>query len=283
MSDFGVFYTCYKEKEAVEYSLATLFSVYPECPVYLVSDGGHDYSYLESKYPTLKTELEEDTRGYTQVNTDNNQNKIEDVLPQYLDAYRKDGRFILQDIRHLTGENFAQKTIKAVNAFFDRNKRAVDYCKKETILIFEPDVLVRGELNYLPTKENALLGSCVNRGLTDSIKEVMSEIDGAKVVDFWGATPAFYHAETFCKVKDWVSNNQDVLKNLVEADPRFCAYDVFLGVLFAICGSPESVNPEMTECIRNPMWRHTNHPLLHQFREFYPTSSSSDLGRHSRR
>ena len=60
MSDFGVFYTCYKEKEAVEYSLATLFSVYPECPVYLVSDGGHDYSYLESKYPTLKTELEEE-------------------------------------------------------------------------------------------------------------------------------------------------------------------------------------------------------------------------------
>jgi hypothetical protein len=45
----GVFYTCYTEKAAVEFSLDMLFEIYPEIRVYLVSDGGSDYSFLNSK------------------------------------------------------------------------------------------------------------------------------------------------------------------------------------------------------------------------------------------
>jgi hypothetical protein len=49
--------------------------------------------------------------------------------------------------------------------------------------------------------------------------------------------------------------------------------------MFAALGYDEIQNPELTECLRNPNWRNSGHPLLHQFREYYPTSNYS--GRHS--
>jgi hypothetical protein len=65
--DFGVFYTCYTEKKAVDYSLEILYGIYPNVPVYLISDGGEDYSDIKNKYSSrgfnLKTFLEEDSRG----------------------------------------------------------------------------------------------------------------------------------------------------------------------------------------------------------------------------
>ena len=76
MSKFGVWYTCYKEREAIEYSLEKLYEIYPECPVYLVSDGGYDYSYLEEKHPFLKTFLEYDSRGWCQMLTPEQINNI---------------------------------------------------------------------------------------------------------------------------------------------------------------------------------------------------------------
>ena len=61
--DFGVFYTCFTEYEAVEYSLDVLYSIYPEVPVYLISDGGSDYSNLSGKFKNAEFLLEYDSRG----------------------------------------------------------------------------------------------------------------------------------------------------------------------------------------------------------------------------
>jgi hypothetical protein len=54
---YGVFYTCFTEVKAVEYSLYELFKVYPDMPVYLVSDGGSDYSHLVDMFPVKKSRL----------------------------------------------------------------------------------------------------------------------------------------------------------------------------------------------------------------------------------
>jgi hypothetical protein len=51
---FGVFYTCFKEEDAVGYSVFVLKNYYPDCPIYLVSDGGSDYSFLENQFKTSK-------------------------------------------------------------------------------------------------------------------------------------------------------------------------------------------------------------------------------------
>ena len=47
--EVGFFYSVFKEKKAVDYSVEQLKIYYPESKVYLVSDGGLDYSYLEKK------------------------------------------------------------------------------------------------------------------------------------------------------------------------------------------------------------------------------------------
>ena len=33
----------------------------------------------------------------------------------------------------------------------------------------------------------------------------------------------------------------------------------------------EKFNPDITECFRNPNWENSKHPLLHQFRKYYPS------------
>ena len=54
----GFFYTCYNENKAVEYSLKRLRRVYPDAPIYLVSEG-EDFSYLEETYDELSTHKED--------------------------------------------------------------------------------------------------------------------------------------------------------------------------------------------------------------------------------
>ena len=65
MKSVGFFYTVFTEKKAVEYSIEQLRKWYPSSPIYLVSDGGLDFSYLKNDYDDLETKLEEDTISET--------------------------------------------------------------------------------------------------------------------------------------------------------------------------------------------------------------------------
>ena len=247
--DFGIYYTCYKEVAAVEHSLDVLYKIYPKCPVYLVSDGGADYSYLENKFPFLETKLEYDSRGF-----------IPRINP---DEYKSDK---MQDL-----------IVDSIYTFFERNMRAIEYCMKPHMLIMEPDALVRGKLTF-PSGAK-LLGSRINKGLNKELKEVLATIENALIVDNWGATPAIYDVKAFEKVYNFIKENRDIVKKLSMADERFSNYDVTLSVLFGACGFEETFNYELTECLRNPFWRSSGHPLLHQYREYYPTDENYD-GRH---
>jgi hypothetical protein len=68
----GFFYSCHKEKRAVDKSIQELRKHYPTAPIYLVSDGGLDYSYLTRKYSNIFVSLEEDTMSDTFKVTDQN-------------------------------------------------------------------------------------------------------------------------------------------------------------------------------------------------------------------
>ena len=116
----GFFYTCYKENRAVEYSIKRLRRVYPDAPIYLVSEGT-DFSYLEEDYDEISTHLEEDT-----------------MSPTF----------------HITGDywqgNFRERNNqeaihKCAWATLTRLEKAIDYCKTEYMVMCDPDVLVREE------------------------------------------------------------------------------------------------------------------------------------------
>ena len=71
IDDIGFIYNCvFKQKKAFEYSVEAIKRVYPESKIYVVSDGGLDYSYMEDE--NLKFSMEEDTvSGTKRVNGDN--------------------------------------------------------------------------------------------------------------------------------------------------------------------------------------------------------------------
>lgn len=249
--DFGVFFTCFTELNAVEYSLSTLFSVYPEVPVFLISDGGSDYSQLEKEFSFLKTNLEHDSRGgVPKINDDN----------------------------YLNPEN-QKYMFDSIFTFLDRIDRAIDYCKKPYILIMEPDVLVRGELSI--EEGTHISGSKINlyHWASASINNILSKIDGSVPVSYYGATPAILKCDSFKKMYDFFKKNPKYVEDFCKVDSQFSNYDIFLTVLFSALGHEEIKNEEIVECLRNFRWQSSGHPLVHQFREYYPKHNYT--GRHS--
>ena len=69
----GFIYNCvYKQRNAFEYGLRSIRNLYPDSPIYIVSDGGYDYQYLEDEIGNLKYEMGLDTMGpYKKVDIDN--------------------------------------------------------------------------------------------------------------------------------------------------------------------------------------------------------------------
>ena len=251
--DFGVFYTCFTEYEAVEHSLDVLYSIYPEVPVYLISDGGSDYSKLSGKFKNAEFLLEYDSRGM--VPKINSTNWLEPEM-----------QGIMKD---------------SIETFLERVKRAIEHCKKPYLLIMEPDVLVRGRLSI--EEDVDLLGSRVNHyhWAKDRVNLVLDRIPGSIHVSHYGATPAIFKSESFMRVYDFFKSNPSYIDEFCKIDSNFSNYDILITVMFAALGYDETPNPDLTECLRNPSWGSSPHPLLHQFRIHYPKDNYS--GRHSSR
>tara|TARA_R110000851_G_scaffold67262_9_gene152005 strand:+ start:2587 stop:3306 length:720 start_codon:yes stop_codon:yes gene_type:complete len=239
MSKLGVFYSCHNEKKAVEYSLKELRKVYSTAPVYLVSDGGEEFKYLESEYSDIKTIMSDDTMSSTFKITDQN---FRDEVHQ---------------------ENMKKCALAVLN----RLKGAIEYCKTDYILMLDPDALVRGELN-IPDNVK-LLGSRVNSGLPQPFKDVLASVDGAKVINQWGATPAIFEVESFLKAYDFIIANDEIFNKLCNTFYAIYAHDVLLPTIYALIGIEESFNPDIIECNRNRNWEKTNNPLVHQFKKYY--------------
>lgn len=254
--DFGVFYTCYTEKRAVDYSLEVLYSIYKDVPVYLVSDGGSDFSYLERKYNdlgfNLKSNLEHDSRS---------------LIPSF--AHRDD--FYTDEIQ--------KSVFDSVKTFLDRTKRSIEYCNnRDFLLVMEPDVLVRGKISN--NNRYKLLGSRVNYGINDELRNILRNYTGAIDINNWGVTPAIFECQSFMRVYDLINNDDELLKNLCLSDRRFANYDFLFATLFALIGIPETFNPEIIECFRDTQWEIKSNPLVHQYRAKYPLSSEGYNGTH---
>jgi hypothetical protein len=239
MEKLGIFYSCFKETNAVNFSIDILNIVYPNIKIYLVSDGGEDFSYLTKKYPNVKAVLESDTMSKTFELTD--------------ESFREEEK---------------QKIIKnCAQSVINRLKDASDYLETEYILMCDPDTLVRGKLNIPDGVE--LLGSKINSGTSPSYKKVLSSIDGAISIDSWGATPAIFKTSTFLKSLEVLKTHPKLFNNLSESFHALYAHDFLLPTLFALVGKEETYNPDIVECNRNKMWSFTNQPLVHQFKYLY--------------
>lgn len=235
----GAFYTCYNEQKAIEYSVFNLNIHYPGIKTYLVTEGNIDYSYLSQLYPNLISINEEDTLSFNKKITDQN----------YKEEY------------------FQIAILKSAESTINRLKKAIDYCKTEYIIMLDPDTLVNGKLT-IPTNSK-LLGSRINSGFPENFKNLLSSIDGAKVINSWGATPAIFNCEYFLKACNKLEMYPDLLKEFCQTFYAIFAHDVLLPLLFALIGEEEMFNPDIIECFRTPGWESSGKPLIHQFKKYY--------------
>ncbi len=242
---YGVFYTCYTENKAVEYSLQELFKVYPDIPVYLVSDGGSNFDYLKEMFPdnNINTLLEHDSRGKLNL---------------------------IQEHNYLEEDNL-KASVDSITTFLDRVERAIEYCDCDFLLVLEPDVLVRGEFSI--PEGVKLLGSRINNGLSKQLGQYLETFDKGIPVSEWGVTPALFCSNSFLEAFDIIKNDDTIVPMMCKLERRVPFYDVLFAVLFGLIGIEETINPEIVECLRNANWRSTQHPLVHQYREYYPLST----------
>ena len=212
----------------------------------MVSDGGLDYSYMEDE--NLKFSMEEDTvSGTKRCNGDN-----------FLDP------------------ELQQIIKKGMAATLDRAERGIEFCgNPEWICMTEPDVLIRGKISH---PENAKhLGTRVNESWHSDkcldqfmgMNMLLGEIEGANPVLRWGAVPVIFHTETFLKGLQVYKDNFEPLDKLTEQHYNPGAFDIFIDLIFALVGEQEVYSSEYTECLRNPIWKDSDHPIVHQFREYY--------------
>lgn len=165
-------------------------------------------------------------------------------------------------------EEVHQNAIRcATYAVLNRLERAIEYCQTDYILMMDPDALVRGKLNI--PEGVKLLGSRVNTGLPVELQVVLSRIPGAKVINCWGATPALFETKTFMDSWSRLKSSPEVMDAFIDSFYAIYAHDVLLPLIFALVGEEETFNPDIVECNRNPNWRNTTQPLVHQFKEFY--------------
>ena len=250
IEDVGFIFNCvFKQRRAFEYSVESIKKVYPNSIIYAVSDGGHDYSYMEDD--NVKCSLEEDTVSHLKpINGDNFRD------PRYQIATR----------------NGMKATIRRVVA-------GIEYCgNPEWICMLDPDVLVRGKISHpingkvLGTRLNVawMTEQCLDQFM--ELNEVLAEVEGSIPVLRWGAAPVVFHTETFLKALKVYEENFDILDKLPEKHYAPGTFDLFICLIFALIGEPEVYNADITECLRNPSWQTSGHPILHQFREHYQSN-----------
>lgn len=241
--ELGVFYICYKEKDAVEASLRKFREIYPASPIYLTSDKGLDFSYLKTELGNIETVLEDsEVVGYNGVMVD------ADIL------------------NNTVNYDYYNKT---AFEFLRRLKAGCDFCKTDYILLMEPDVYVRGKLT-MPSAD--LVGPTVNI-MPAHIQQYIISV-GGKNNGTWGPAGGIMRREAFNDVYQKILNNPDILHAGLSMDPRILCYDYLLAFIFSAYGYTYTDNPEQTECLRNPNWKFSDYKLLHQYREHYKKESN---------
>ncbi len=247
IEDIGFIYNCvYKQKNAFLFSLKAIRATYPYSRIYVVSDGGDDYSFIENE--KIKFKMDQDTVSSLKI---------------------------LNYKNYLEPQN--QFNIKrGIKATINRLSEGIAFCgNPEWFCMTEPDVFIRGEISY-PINAK-LLGSRVNYAWYEKewlksfieINKLLSRIKGAIPITRWGAVPVIGKTETFLKGVEVYKNNYSILDSLSEKFPAISGFDLLLPLIFALAGEEEVYSSDFTECIRNPDWKKSSATVIHQFREYY--------------
>jgi hypothetical protein len=240
VTDIGIMMSCFDEVEAVSFAIQELRKFYPENKIFIFNESKEDYTFLLEEDKNIKIKNDEDTMSFYY------QYPIHEV--------------------YLFPE-FQEKIQKAVLTFLNRIYQTIEYTQGEYLLLMDPDVLIRGELN-IPSNIN-LLGSLRNKGVPYDTKKVLESVEGAIIIDEWGATPGIFKVETFQKAYNKFISIPNLLPQLTESWSSFYAHDIIIPILFSLIGEREYLNTDFTECNSDPDWQTNKKKLVHHYKKYY--------------
>lgn len=239
-TDIGIMMSCFDEVKAVSFAIKELRKFYPENKIYIFNESNENYDFLTKTDSNIKIKNDKDTMSF------------------YYE-YNISQVYLLPE--------FQEKIQNCFLTFLDRICQTIEYTKSEYLLLMDPDVLIRGKLN-IPLNAN-LLGSLRNRGVPQSTKDVISEIEGSVIIDEWGATPAIFRVETFKKAYEKFLSIPNLLDKLTSSWSAFYAHDVIIPILFSIIGEREQLNSDFTECNTDFDWQINGKNLVHHYKKYY--------------
>jgi hypothetical protein len=148
-----------------------------------------------------------------------------------------------------------------------RMVEAAELAETEYIFYMEPDVLVRRRIR--PNTKLALECLDVNKYPLAMIKQIESISNKKMGVDGWGFCAGFATTAGFKAVGKWAESNETYLLQLLELDHRFIFSDFAFPILFHLVGLEVGKTRHIVECNRNPLWRISLKPIVHQYRKSY--------------
>lgn len=238
-ASIGVFTLCFDEIEAVHFAYRSLRNHHPDSPIYLNTESNLDYGFLHKYFDNIHTENVEDTQS---------------------------GLFKFKPGDHVLEQNRLGNK-KAVIQLLSRLKKAFSFLNTDYVLMHCPDTLIRGEIKI--HGNHNLLGSRVNNYFFKEVNDVIIKYGGRPISAF-GAVPAIFKVEKFLQCLRIFQSHNNILDELCDVFYACHSHDIIIPIIFALGGDREEYNPHITECTRNPQWMASHHPILHQFRGFYP-------------
>jgi hypothetical protein len=227
--NLGFFFSCYKERDAVEFCIKNIRYYYPENPIYISSDGGYDFSDLCDK--ESKFSLYDDVLGYV-----NN--------PESKDA---------------------DKLIGCCREFLNRIMEAAIYCNTEYIIYYEPDILLRGQISIPDDLE--INGSFANSIHTKTLNLIGKYNPNNLNLNFGACGGSIIRVKSLLEVIQ--NTTDSILEDLINTDKRISNCDYLLTVLFSLFNYKYSENIDFVEAKRYPNWESSTHSIVHQYHKNY--------------
>jgi hypothetical protein len=227
--NLGFFFSCFKEKQAVEFCIKNIRSFYPTNPIYLASDGGLNFDYLSND--NTKFKLYEDVLGY--VNNPETKDK--------------------------------EKLIVCSLEFLSRIYEAANFCDAEYMMYFEPDVHIRKKISI---QENLHINGSYANAIHSHVLNYIENKRPFNINNRFGSCGgSIMRTESLKSVVE--NTQEDLIRELIYLDPRISNCDYLLTVLFSLHGYFYSENTDFIEARRDTNWHNTDHAIVHQYHKNY--------------
>lgn len=230
----GAFHQAYKNKKATENVIKNFRIYYPNNPYFLFSDNGLDFSDLAKKYNCFY-EFCDYNIGY--------------------DKYTGFGK---------------QGSLEWLKRF---NKTCLQL-NTEYVIMLEDDVLIQNTI-YIP-EETEFYGLDVpgNKIPENFINHFISKYSAKFYNNWYGSGGgSIFRTKTFIenyeKLIKIFEEEYDYVKNEFNID--FGWVDLFMTTFYYVCGKKYTVNPFLTEVIKNPNWNNSYFSIVHHYKQFYET------------